>query len=130
MLAKAGATVFSIDIADTLIFKPSPSSPSSYSIEQTLESLIQSTIFSQADVIISAVPSAGYKVPLEGVCLKQNVGLVNVATTDNFGQEAKERAGWVVGRVGGVTRWCLLLNALMLRKNRAGGSRGTRHEER
>lgn len=133
MLAKAGATVFSIDIDNTLIFRPSTSAASllaGYCIEETPESLVQSTIFSQTDVIISAVPSANYKVALEGVCLKPGVGLVNVATSDNFAQESKERAGWYVGRVGVVTRWCLLLNALILNRKSEGEARGTRHEQR
>lgn len=138
MLSNAGATVYSIDIDNTLIFRPSSSGR--YIIEETPSSLSKNTIFSSADIIISAVPSPTFRVDLEGICLKPNVGMVNVASTDNFGEKAKERAGWYVGKVGVVTRWCLLLNALMLRQKRVGelieageaegGSRGTNHEER
>jgi methylenetetrahydrofolate dehydrogenase (NAD+) len=71
-----------------------------------------------ADIIISAVPSSSFKVPeLE---VKKGVGLINVSSEHNFTQTTIDKAGWYVPRVGAVTRWCLILNALLSRLSTQG----------
>jgi hypothetical protein len=132
MLANAGADVYSIDINDIILFhRPSPTG----TITSTLiHQNQQSEILGLSDIIISAVPNPNYRVPIPMSGLKPEVGLINVATGENFCDLAKRSAGWYIPRVGAITRRCLMMNALMGRMGRDGDKvveyNGTRHEER
>jgi methylenetetrahydrofolate dehydrogenase (NAD+) len=134
MLANAGANVYSVDINDIILFhRPStPGTTTSTLIHQNQQS--QSEILSLSDIIISAVPDPNYRVKIPITGLKPGVGLINVATGENFCDLAKRSAGWYIPRVGGITRRCLMMNALMGRMGRDGDKvveyNGTRHEER
>jgi len=135
MLANAGANVYSIDMNDIILFHRSSSGAiTSHPIDPNEQS--ESEILSLSDIIISAVPNPNYRVAISNpnIDLKPGVGLINVATGENFCERAKEKAGWYIPRVGAITRRCLMMNALMGRMRRDGGEakvhEGTRHEER
>ena len=133
MLANAGAHVYSIDINDIILFHRSSSGAiTSHPIDPNEKS--ESQILSLSDIIISAVPNPNYRVAISNIDSKPGVGLINVATGENFCDRAKERAGWYIPRVGAITRRCLMMNALMGRMRRdeskARVHEGTRHEER
>jgi methylenetetrahydrofolate dehydrogenase (NAD+) len=135
MLANAGAYVYSIDINDIILFhRPSPTSTSREITSTLIDQNQQCEILGLSDMIISAVPNPDYRVPIPINGLKAGVGLMNVATGENFCEIAKRDAGWYIPRVGGITRRCLMMNALMERMRRDVDKGfdygGTRHEER
>jgi methylenetetrahydrofolate dehydrogenase (NAD+) len=133
MLANAGAYVYSIDINDIILFHR-PSSTSGEVTSTLIHQNQQSEILGLSDIIISAVPDPNYRVQVPITGLKPGVGLINVATGENFCDLAKRDAGWYIPRVGGITRRCLMMNALMgrMRRDEVRGFDygGTRHEER
>ncbi|CAE6538024.1 unnamed protein product [Rhizoctonia solani] len=121
LLANDGARVFSADIDSIQEYTKRPSTnpsgsetlkrynprhvvhPCSLSLEQCL---------AISDVVVSAVPSATYKVPtmwLKGGCI-----CVNVASERNFQSDVREKASLYIPAVGKVTQMMLLRNLLRL----------------
>lgn len=111
MLANSGATVYSVDVESTLVYLPSTTG---YTVRPCSSAL--SDLCSLSDVIVSAVPSDSFKIKTSDI--KLGAVCVNVATGNNFEGNVRERAGVWIGKLGEVTRWTLLLNAVALRARR------------
>ncbi|PAV21246.1 methylenetetrahydrofolate dehydrogenase (NAD+) [Pyrrhoderma noxium] len=128
LLANDGARVFSVDIDSIQEYTKRPStetSPSDSSanansrrryhphhvVHPSTKSLQE--CLSISDVVISAVPSASYKVPTGW--LKDGCVCVNVASEKNFEKDVREKASIYVPAVGKVTILMLLRNLLRLR---------------
>ncbi|KAJ2934285.1 hypothetical protein H1R20_g2811, partial [Candolleomyces eurysporus] len=90
LLSNDGARVFSVDID---------------SIQEVL---------AQSDVVVSAVPSASYKVKTEW--LKDGCICLNVAADKNFEKDVRDKASIYVPAVGKVTILMLLRNLLRLQQ--------------
>ncbi|CAE6537056.1 unnamed protein product [Rhizoctonia solani] len=121
LLANDGARVFSIDIDSIQEYTKRPATnagenekskrynprhvvhPCSMSLEQCL---------AISDVVVSAVPSATYKVPTEW--LKDGCICVNVASERNFQSDVREKASLYMPAVGKITQMMLLRNLLRL----------------
>ncbi|CAE6413392.1 unnamed protein product [Rhizoctonia solani] len=121
LLANDGARVFSVDIDSIQEYTKRPTTnasesekakryhprhvvhPSSLSLEQCL---------AVSDVVVSAVPSATYKVPTEW--LKDGCICVNVASEKNFQPNVREKASLYMPAVGKITQMMLLRNLLRL----------------
>jgi len=116
MLANEGAMVFSVDINGVQVYER-------HSERLCIRSILspdaaQDYCFGVSDVIVSAVPSARFKVPTASI--KPGAACVNVATDDNFEGDVKRRARLYARRVGSVTTMMLQMNAVCLqRKNGA-----------
>ncbi|KAG8761775.1 hypothetical protein FRC11_013168 [Ceratobasidium sp. 423] len=121
LLANDGARVFSADIDSIQEYTKRPATsangseklkrynprhvvhPCPLSLEQCL---------AISDVVVSAVPSATYKVPTEW--LKGGCICVNVASEKNFQSDVREKASLYIPAVGKVTQMMLLRNLLRL----------------
>ncbi|KAF4575311.1 hypothetical protein EYR40_004948 [Pleurotus pulmonarius] len=119
LLANDGARVFSVDIDSIQEYTKRPiihesaaarryhphhvAHPTTLTLEQCL---------SQSDVVISAVPSEGYKVPTAS--LKDGCVCVNVSAEKNFQEGVRDKASMYVPAVGKVTIMMLLRNLLRL----------------
>ncbi|KAI0065771.1 methylenetetrahydrofolate dehydrogenase [Artomyces pyxidatus] len=115
LLANDGARVFSVDIDSIQEYTKRPPTstrtfhphhvvhPTSNTLEQCL---------GQSDVVISAVPSATYKV--KTAWLKDGCVCVNVAADKNFETDVREKASMYLPAVGKVTILMLLRNLLRL----------------
>ncbi|KAJ1308815.1 hypothetical protein OPQ81_004503 [Rhizoctonia solani] len=121
LLANDGARVFSVDIESIQEYTKRPVTnvngsetlkrynprhvvhPCSLSLEQCL---------AISDVVVSAVPSATYKVPTEW--LKDGCICVNVASEKNFQSNVREKASIYMPAVGKITQMMLLRNLLRL----------------
>lgn len=112
MLANLGALVYSVDLDSIQTFEKH--GPSSLCINHT--SLKSTQCFEMSDLVISAVPSASYKVPTSAI--KPGAVCINVATDNNFEDDVKTRASLFARRVGSVTTLMLQLNALCLQRAR------------
>ncbi|KAJ1953648.1 Methylenetetrahydrofolate dehydrogenase [NAD(+)] [Linderina pennispora] len=111
LLANDGAKVFSIDINDIQIFQRDPSA-SINSHTTTTTDFKPEDVISLCDVVITGVPSAGYKMPTS--LLKPGVVAVNFASVRNFEPEVKEVSSIYVPSVGKVTVSMLQRNLLRL----------------
>ncbi|KAI5116621.1 hypothetical protein M0805_007792 [Coniferiporia weirii] len=128
LLANDGARVFSADIDSIQEYTKRPNLPASENngsvgsaarryhphhivrpCTHTLEACL-----SMSDVVISAVPSASYKVPT--AWLKDGCVCVNVASEKNFEKDVREKASIYLPSVGKVTILMLLRNLLRLRR--------------
>lgn len=111
MFANESALVFSIDISSIQVWEmhdallgPCVSSTS----------LTPAEIYGISDIIISAVPSPGFKVPTAAI--KPGCVAINVASgINNFEPDIKARAGLFAERMGSLTIQMLVMNALALR---------------
>lgn len=121
LLANDGARVFSADIDSIQEYTKRPIvktngtekskrynprhvvHPCSMTLEQCL---------AISDVVVSAVPSASYKVPTEW--LKDGCICVNVASEKNFQSDVREKASLYIPAVGKITQMMLLRNLLRL----------------
>ena len=110
MLANEGATVFSVDIHGVQVFERHAGTLCIRTILSP--DAAQDYCFGVADVIVSAVPSARYKVPTAAI--KPGTVCINVAMDDNFEADVKRRAGLYARRVGSVTTMMLQMNAVSL----------------
>lgn len=114
LLANDGATVFSVDINNIKIFTRGEgikeSRHHSVDTDLTLEECAK-----QSDVIITGVPSAGYKFPTDLV--KSGAVCVNFSSEKNFDVSVKDKASLYVPSVGKVTIMMLLRNLLRLVDN-------------
>lgn len=120
LLANDGARVFSVDIDTIQEYTKRPRSspaaarkylphhaahPSNLTLEECL---------ALSDVVISAVPSADYKVKTG--MLKEGCVTVNVAADKNFEKDVRDKASIHIPSVGKVTILMLLRNLLRLLK--------------
>ncbi|QRV72526.1 methylenetetrahydrofolate dehydrogenase (NAD+) [Ceratobasidium sp. AG-Ba] len=121
LLANDGARVFSVDIDSIQEYTKRPTvttngtekvkrynprhvvHPCSMTLEQCL---------ALSDVVVSAVPSASYKVKTEW--LKDGCICVNVASEKNFESDVREKASLYMPAVGKITQMMLLRNLLRL----------------
>lgn len=114
LLANDGAVVYSADIngiqkftrGDGLRHIKHVVSPTSLSLSEAAKN---------SDVIITGVPSASYKFPIEDV--KFGAVCMNFSSEKNFDPEIKERASLYVPMTGKVTIMMLLRNLLRLHNN-------------
>ncbi|EIW70075.1 hypothetical protein TREMEDRAFT_30073 [Tremella mesenterica DSM 1558] len=112
MLANEGALIFSIDI-DSIHIYHRHSAADHYCVTPLPKTVETNDCLRLSDVVVSAVPSAKYKV--DTAVLKTGCVCVNIATDNNFAEDVKDRAGVWVQRVGSVTIANLISNAVILR---------------
>lgn len=118
LLANDGATVYSVDINDIQQYTRGDDL-----LEQrhkvidldTAEHSVES-LAPQCDVIITGVPSETYKFPTR--CVRNGAVVINFASTKNFDDDVKQKAGLYVPSIGKVTIAMLLRNLLRLIANR------------
>lgn len=124
LLANDGARVFSVDIDSIQEYTKRPAKaadaegaaryhprhvvhPCALSLQECL---------AVSDVVVSAVPSAAYKVRTEW--LKDGCVCVNVAADKNFEKDVREKASVYMPTIGKVTIMMLLRNLMRLRSYR------------
>lgn len=120
MLAICGALVYSVDIDSTHIYHrhrhhrlPASESPSRSSFcLRTTSGPSLNTCLANSDIIISAVPSAKFKVPTHHI--QHGATCINISEHDNFEVDVVARAGHVAGRIGRITNLVLVMNVLTL----------------
>ncbi|KAF9442543.1 NAD(P)-binding protein [Macrolepiota fuliginosa MF-IS2] len=123
LLANDGARVLSVDIDSIQEYTKRPrvaSNPASSSGEENVKAryhprhvvhasgLSLRECLAVSDVVVSAVPSAGYKVKTEW--LKDGCVCLNVAAEKNFEKDVRDKASIYVPAVGKVTILMLLRN--------------------
>ncbi|RPA90676.1 NAD(P)-binding protein [Choiromyces venosus 120613-1] len=115
LLANDGASVYSVDINNVQYFTRGEGirrrQHQVHDTELKLEDVVP-----KSDVVITGVPSKGYKFPVG--LLKDGAVCVNFSSEKNFGPEVKEKASIYVPAVGKVTIVILLRNLLRLVENR------------
>ncbi|KAK7049719.1 Methylenetetrahydrofolate dehydrogenase [NAD(+)] [Paramarasmius palmivorus] len=119
LLANDGARVFSVDIESIQEYtkRPTAADPSSarqYHLRHVVHpsNLSLQECLALSDVVVSAVPSASYKVAT--AWLKDGCICVNVAAEKNFETNVREKASLYIPAVGKVTILMLLRNLLRL----------------
>ncbi|KAF8680979.1 Tetrahydrofolate dehydrogenase/cyclohydrolase, catalytic domain [Rhizoctonia solani] len=121
LLANDGARVFSIDIDSIQEYTKRPATntssgekPNRYNPRHVVHpcSLSLEQCLGLSDVVVSAVPSATYKVPTGW--LKDGCICVNVASEKNFQSDVREKASLYMPAVGKITQMMLLRNLLRL----------------
>ncbi|KAI0340750.1 NAD(P)-binding protein [Trametopsis cervina] len=117
LLANDGARVFSVDIDSIQEYTKRPSRGSSeteqasrYHPRHVVRPCSRSLeeCLGLSDVIISAVPSASYKVKTEW--LKDGCICINIASDKNFDKDVREKASLYMPTIGKVTIMMLLRN--------------------
>ncbi|TCD70010.1 hypothetical protein EIP91_005260 [Steccherinum ochraceum] len=131
LLANDGARVFSVDIDSiqkglrcTQEYTKRPRVSSESAQAQRFHprhvvhpcSLTLQECLAQSDVVVSAVPSASYKVKTEW--LKDGCICLNVAADKNFEKEVRDKASLYMPTIGKVTIMMLLRNLLRLKEYR------------
>ncbi|KAF7352390.1 Methylenetetrahydrofolate dehydrogenase [Mycena venus] len=126
LLANDGARVFSVDI-DSIQFRNTRNDPKlrgrlrrdattpRHVVHPSTASLQECLAIS--DVVVSAVPSASYKV--KTAWLKDGCVCVNVAADKNFEADVRDKASLYIPAVGKVTILMLLRNLLRLQQYKA-----------
>lgn len=132
LLANDGARVLSVDIDSIQEYTKRPRIPSTSTSTSTSTSaserynprhvvhpspLSLQECLAISDVVISAVPSASYKVKTEW--LKDGCICLNVAADKNFEKDVRDKAAIYIPAVGKVTILMLLRNLLRLQEYRA-----------
>ncbi|KAI0080822.1 methylenetetrahydrofolate dehydrogenase [Panus rudis PR-1116 ss-1] len=121
LLANDGARVFSVDIDSIQEYTKRPrasDSSSKYHPRHVVRpcTLTLHECLAQSDVVVSAVPSASYKVKTEW--LKDGCVCLNVAADKNFERDVREKASLYMPTIGKVTIMMLLRNLLRLQEYR------------
>ncbi|ODQ81132.1 hypothetical protein BABINDRAFT_33757 [Babjeviella inositovora NRRL Y-12698] len=117
LLANDGATVYSVDINNIQEFTRGNDLSLSRHQVKPLEGTSQlNELISEADVIITGVPTAAYKFPTEAV--KNGAVCINFSSEKNFREDIKTKAGLYVPNIGKVTQAMLLRNLLRLIENK------------
>lgn len=109
LLANEGAVVFSVDannVQEVMKYKDNPSCKVTDSLLTCAEAV------SSSDIVITGVPTLGYKVPTE--ILKPGVIAINFSTFANFDSKVVEKAKYFVPSVGKATVAMLERNLLRL----------------
>jgi len=125
LLANDGARVFSVDIDSIQEYNKRPASSTEagsavprrayhphHVVRLAPPELDLERCLAISDVVVSAVPSATYKVPT--AALKDGCVCVNVAADKNFEADVREKASLYIPAVGKVTILMLLRNLLRL----------------
>jgi methylenetetrahydrofolate dehydrogenase (NADP+)/methenyltetrahydrofolate cyclohydrolase len=107
MLCNDGAKVHSFDIDGGITLEKGRVLPDPIEREEAL---------AESGVVITAIPSRDFE-KIKAVELKDGAVCVNVASIQNFEDEAKEKAGIYVPRVGPLTVAMCLRNVLRLFEN-------------
>lgn len=115
LLANDGATVYSVDITGTQKFTRGQALKHKRHLVADVEISLQDAV-GQSDVVITGVPSAAYKFPVE--YLKDGAVCVNFSSEKNFPPTVKEHASLYVPSIGKVTIAMLLRNLLRLIDNK------------
>ncbi|KAH9393193.1 Methylenetetrahydrofolate dehydrogenase [NAD(+)] [Tyrophagus putrescentiae] len=115
LLANDGAKVYSVDIADVLLFHRGHNLQfNKYRVEDC-PGLKVEDVLPRSDIVITGVPSPNYRVPIE--LLKDGVVAVNFACAKNFDAESiKKKASLFVPTIGAVTTAMLQRNCVRLYK--------------
>ncbi|KAI0701185.1 methylenetetrahydrofolate dehydrogenase [Cytidiella melzeri] len=125
LLANDGARVYSADIDSIQEYTKRPPRDSSefeqasrYHPKHVVRPCSRSLeeCLGLSDVVVSAVPSASYKVKTEW--LKDGCICINVAADKNFDKDVREKASLYMSTIGKVTIMMLLRNLLRLRSYR------------
>ncbi|VEU40907.1 unnamed protein product [Pseudo-nitzschia multistriata] len=119
MLAKKGATVYSIDIDSILQFRPDGKrlrrcNPATTSLESCTR---------ESNVVVAGVPQASFRIPISSI--REGATIVNVAEVPNVCEATlfRERPDVrYIPQVGKVTVATLSLNLMNLKVNRPGSS--------
>jgi len=116
LLANDGALVFSVDIGSIEEYTKRPPSGTvrkyhPHHISQS-SSLTLEECLARSDVVISAVPSAEYKVKTSQ--LKDGCVCINVSSEKNFEKDVREKAGLYLPSVGKITILMLLRNLVRM----------------
>jgi len=125
LLANDGARVFSVDIDSIQEYTKRPAAASTDGGRATRRAYHPHHVVRPAppefdltrclalsDVVVSAVPSASYKVP--NAALKDGCVCVNIAADKNFEADVRDKASLYIPAVGKVTILMLLRNLLRL----------------
>jgi len=111
MMANDGATVYSVDIENTFVFRAGQ-------LEVPSPSLTTEAMVRQADIVILGVPSASYKLDVSWI--KENAVVINVASTKNIDEKAllsTVKGVRFMPAVGKVTVAILMRNLAQLHAN-------------
>jgi len=116
LLANDGALVFSVDIGSIEEYTKRPPSGAvrkyhPHHISQPSNATLQECL-ARSDVVISAVPSAEYKV--KTVELKDGCVCINVSSEKNFEKDVREKASMYLPSVGKITILMLLRNLVRM----------------
>ncbi|RSH86980.1 hypothetical protein EHS25_003468 [Saitozyma podzolica] len=114
MIANCGALVYSIDADSTHIYhrhRLHRASHPSFCLRASSGPPLH-TCLAHSDIIISAVPSAKFKVPTHHI--RPGATCINISEHDNFEDDVAARAGHVAGRIGRLTNLVLVMNVLAL----------------
>lgn len=120
LLANDGARVFSVDIDSTQEYTKRPQMTPEQKARYHPRYVVHASLLSVeaclaiSDVVISAVPSAAYKVKTSW--LKDGCICLNVAADKNFEADVRDKASIYIPAVGKVTILMLLRNLLRLRE--------------
>jgi len=120
LLANDGARVFSVDIDSIQEYTKRPASAEAgarayhphHVVRPAPHELDLARCLAISDVVVSAVPSAAFKVPT--LALKDGCVCVNVAADKNFEADVRDKASLYIPAVGKVTILMLLRNLLRL----------------
>jgi len=121
LLANDGARVFSVDIDSVQEYTKRPQASQSAAANRRFHprhvvhpsNKLLEECLAISDVVITAVPSANFKVKTEW--LKDGSVCVNVSSEKNFEKDVREKASIYVPAVGKITILMLLRNLLRLR---------------
>ncbi|KII95266.1 hypothetical protein PLICRDRAFT_34108 [Plicaturopsis crispa FD-325 SS-3] len=125
LLANDGARVFSVDIDSIQEYTKRPhttatdASPRRYHPRHVVHpsALSLQDCLALSDVVVSAVPSADYKV--KTAWLKDGCVCLNVAADKNFEKDVRDKASLYIPAVGKITILMLLRNLLRLQQYKA-----------
>jgi methylenetetrahydrofolate dehydrogenase (NADP+)/methenyltetrahydrofolate cyclohydrolase len=106
MLKNDGATVYSFDINGGVVMKKG-----GHEVPITREEAL-----SQSDIVVTGVPSRAFE-KIRGEEIKENVTCLNFSFVQNFEENAKEKAGIYIPRVGPMTIAMCLKNVVRLYEN-------------
>ncbi|KAG6850198.1 hypothetical protein H0H93_016627, partial [Arthromyces matolae] len=124
LLSNDGARVFSVDIDSIQEYTKRPRIEASTESDATRRyhprhvvrpsNLTLQECLALSDVVVSAVPSASYKVKTEW--LKDGCVCVNISSEKNFDKDVREKASLYIPSIGKVTILMLLRNLLRLQQ--------------
>jgi methylenetetrahydrofolate dehydrogenase (NAD+) len=95
MLANDGALVYSVELASTHVYsRHSLARPYCVQSTSTATAISKEDILRSSDVVITAVPGSGYKVPTGD--LKHGAVCVDLSERGNFEANVKTKVGGVI----------------------------------
>jgi methylenetetrahydrofolate dehydrogenase (NAD+) len=110
LLANEGGNVYSVDEHNVQTFAPFTDADK---IRRVMDTNLKCTqVVSKSDIVITGVPTPGYKVPTK--LLKPGVTAINFSSFANFESSITSKAGFFVPSVGKVTVAMLERNLLRL----------------